>query len=280
MTNEVLHNDPKALTREYDRLYNLFNEDNTIDIFKWCSIREYISECFRDISIRGTCLTLNEYDDEHGYNFNYYIPPNTDALEHLISFCKYSYNLVFAAIKAERLSIPSRLIASMKKPMDFYIDQVLSVIEKIGYMPVEADGITDFVPKSPTTIMVAENLEPNLSNLILRYKLHSLKGNLEEKAIILYRLGKKLEGDRDTLSNFNNDFEKDLFTLLNSIDIRHNNIAESSKNYKEYVANMGKDQLEEWYDNTYQLVLHALLIMEYIERRERISILRRNLKKN
>ena len=279
MADEVLNNNSKALKREYNRLFNLFNEDQPIDVLKWCTIREYVSECFRDISIRGTCLTLNDYDDEHGYNFTEYIPPNIDVLDYLISFCKYSYNLVSAVIKAKNLSVHSRLTECMKKPLNLYIEQVMAVIEKIGYMPIETDEKTEFVPKSPVVISVAEYQEPNLKDLTQRYLLPSLKGNMEEKGIILDRLGKKLEGYRAILSDFNADFENDLFCLLNSLDIRHNNTDESSKNFREFVANMEKEQLEEWYDSIYQMILLAFLIIESIKKHEEISKLRKELNK-
>ena len=45
---------------------------------------------------------------------------------------------------------------------------------------------------------------------------------------------------------------------------------EGDKNYKETVAKMSKDELENWYDETYQLCLLAFLELDNVERTKKV----------
>lgn len=51
----------------------------------------------------------------------------------------------------------------------------------------------------------------------------------------------------------NQTFKSDLFHLINSCNIRHNNKVESSKQYKKYIADLSDAQLEHIYDEVYQM---------------------------
>ena len=62
--------------------------------------------------------------------------------------------------------------------------------------------------------------------------------------------------------------------MLNNLDIRHNNRKKGDKNYKEYVAKMRKDRLEKWYDELYQMILLALLILDNVDRTGKVKQLK------
>ena len=44
--------------------------------------------------------------------------------------------------------------------------------------------------------------------------------------------------------------------------MRHRNTAVGDKQYKEYVAKMSNNELENWYDETYQMCLLAFLELD------------------
>ena len=58
------------------------------------------------------------------------------------------------------------------------------------------------------------------------------------------------------------------YTLLNN-----QNINEPSK-YKKYVAEIDNQHLEDWYDELYQMMLLALLLLDNIERQKSINELK------
>ena len=132
--------------------------------------------------------------------------------------------------------------------MQFYVQQVLTVIETIGYMPNNQNGITDFVPKDQAAISAAEIVDPALSYRIIEYNHHSMKGDLERKKATLIALADKLEPKRAKLKQVSGSLESDLFYLLNSVNVRHNNADQVGKNYIHFVADMKDGDIAEIID--------------------------------
>lgn len=82
----------------------------------------------------------------------------------------------------------------------------------------------------------------------------------------------RFEAIRPDLKSEFKDLESDAGFLLNSLNIRHNNL--EGKNAIEYLKTMSSAELEEWYDETYQVLLLALLEQDNIERRKRVKALK------
>ena len=118
---------------------------------------------------------------------------------------------------------------------------------------------------------MAEILEPPLDMSILRYNHHSLQGDVDAKRAILQAMGQKLEPRRKELCS---NLEDQIFYLLNNLHIRHNNQTKEDKYYKEYISAMEKEELEQWYDELYQMILLAFLELDQIERSVRCKKLR------
>lgn len=192
-----------------------------------------------------------------------------DALDYLVDFCEYSYNL---AVYTQTYCFPVPInceIPQLNNAMQFYVQQVLAVIEKIGYMQNWKDGITEFAPKDQVAISVAEILDPALSYRVIEYNHHSMKGDLGKKKSVLLLLADKLEPQRGKLKEINSSLETSVFGLFNNINLRHNNIDPNGKDYKPGVVAMNPNELEQWYDETYQLSLLAFLELENVERKKR-----------
>ena len=224
---------------------------------------------FINIPFRGTCLSLDDFDDFYDIHFER-VPCNFD-LNYLILFCEYTYNLVLYLNCNMQL-----LYTGVNSPQQIYLQQIIKVIEIIGYMTVPKDGITIMVPKSQEAIAVSEIVSPTLSYKVIEYNHHALQGNIEAKKSVILLLADQLESKREALRNINKTLESNIFFLYNSMNIRHNNCDPASKNYKEHTANMSKKELEFWYDEIYQLSLLAFLELDNIERSKQIEILKQN----
>lgn len=61
------------------------------------------------------------------------------------------------------------------------------------------------------------------------------------------------------------------------MNIRHNN--KEGKNASEYVANLTDEELESWYDKTYQMMLLSILELDNIERNKKVKELKRIIEK-
>ena len=104
-----------------------------------------------------------------------------------------------------------------------------------------------------------------------------MQGNIEGKKSILLLLGDKLEGQRAKLKQINKTLEDSIFTLLNNLNLRHNNIDTDSKEYNSFVATMPKKEIESWYDEVYQLCLLAFLEIDNVERARKVKELKQKL---
>lgn len=215
--SQVLKTAAIDIRREYDRLYGMFCVQKFQDMVgAGSSLKDYCATYFVRLPFRGTCVSLDDFDDFYGYSFEK--NPSTFDIEYLVSFCEYSYNLAIY----NQNTIYGGGIVGIGDPMQFYVQQVLTVIETIGYMPNNQNGITDFVPKDQAAISAAEIVDPALSYRIIEYNHHSMKGDLERKKATLIALADKLEPKRAKLKQVSGSLESDLFYLLNSVNVRHN----------------------------------------------------------
>lgn len=271
--SQILQKAGTDIRREYDRLYSLFFLQ-PIPFYgrKDITLRGILANSFLKYPFRGTCISLSDFDNYHGFHFEK--EPNVFSIDYLVSFCEYSYNLVDYDT---RINYQTRAM-ELNQATRFYLHQVKMVIEVIGYKENKQDGITDFVPKDQAAISVAEIIDPNLSYRVIEYNHHSMKGDLERKKAILLVLADKLEPQRPKLKQINASLESDLSLLLNNINVRHNN-KEPGKNYKPYVASMKDEDIEKWYDDLYQMILLAFLELDHLDRKGRIDQLEDNLKK-
>lgn len=126
------------------------------------------------------------------------------------------------------------------------------------------------VEKNPAAISAAEIVEDkNLSFDILEYNHYLLKGDIDKKRKILKSLADKLESDRKKLKEIDNSLEDNLFFLFNNIKIRHDN----EENQK-LINRFKKEELEFWYDETYQMALLAILLLNNKKRHQAIKELK------
>lgn len=265
---QVLLDADVNIKREYDRLYSSFYIQKNQDSFgNVGTLNDFCGMAFINMPFRGTCLTLDDFDEFYGFHFEK-IPSNFD-IDYLITFCEYTYNLILYTNVETGFMFMS--------PKQLYIQQVMKVIDIIGYMGTQKNGVTVFVPKSEAAIEVSKILPDNLSYKVIEYNHHSLKGNLEGKKTILLLLADKLEGSKDKLGQTNNTLKTNIFFAFNNLNLRHNNCDVESKHYKEYIATMDKQDLETWYDETYQLCLLAFLELNNVERTKKFDELKKKI---
>lgn len=259
--------DPK---QEYKKLYGmLFDRTIVVSNSNRVSAYDELSECFLSFPFRGTCLSLEEFNELNDFHFEK--EPTNFKIDELILLCEYMENLLIA-YQYIPLNFPYGY--GNQRPqrinVQFYLQQIGQVIERIGYMQATQNGFTIFVEKSPAAIAVAESdlVPKELSYRIISYNHYSMKGQLEAKKSALVQLASLLEPKRSSLKKADKTLESDLFYLFNNLNIRHNNVdpADSAK-YKPFIVQMKQEELEHWYDETYQMCLLAFLQLEQTERK-------------
>lgn len=261
---------------EYQKLYGmLYDRSIPVSNTNRISVYDELSTYFIAFCFRGTCLSLDEFNDFHGFHFEK--DPTNFNIDHLISLCEYIENLLIA-YQCVPLSYPYGYGNMPTKLIDvqFYLQQISQVIEKIGYMQAKQNDLTIFVEKDPAAIAVAEGefIPESLSYRLISYNHYSMKGNLAEKKTTLLDLANLLEPQRTNLERIDKTFSSDLFYTFNNFHIRHNNIDQLGTKYKKPVGDLSDEQLEYWYDEVYQMCLLAFMRLEHIDRKKKFDSLK------
>lgn len=258
---QILKSGKVDYKKEYKKLYDLlFREDMDINSDHQ-STYTVLSDFFTSFYFHGTYLSLQEFDEENGFNFP---DPSRDnfKIEDLIMLMEYFYNMLMGYMSLR--NIPYSDIDAQ-----FLMQHILKVCEAIGYKQASEDGFTVFVEKDAVATAVAESdlIPDDLSYKLITYDHHSMHGNLEKKKAIIVRLASILEGQREKIHQTNPSLEDDLFFAFNNFNLRHNNCDPVSKKFKPTIAAMDKKELEKWYDETYQMCLLALMEIEQANRK-------------
>lgn len=253
---------------EYGRLYAIFYDKYLYDNGNNFSFYDLIEASFSGFWFRGTCVSLEDFNET--YEFNFEKEPQNFNIDYLVSFCEYVYNLTMGYMNCQNAY--GSFFNTQK-----IVEQIFRLIEKIGYMQSSEDGLTIFVEKNQAAISVAEIVPKEISYKVISYNHHTYKGDLDSKREILVKLAYVLEPKESALSSIDNQFKSDLFYLLNTLGLRHNNLDPEGKQYKAFVANMTNEELEHWYDETYQMCLLAFLRIEHIERKKAINALKKKV---
>ncbi len=254
---DILKSAEIDLRREYTRLYEQFYNAPVVSFAcEYDSIASAIAYnfCLLDKQLIGRCISLEDFDDSHGFYFEE--QPEKFDVNLLVDFAEY----ILAFCMALRSLTQFRLM----QQITLLIENVFSCMEDIGYTSLEKDSFILFIEKDPAAISIAEITEPELSYSVLEYNHHRLKGQLIQKKTILKHMADDIELSRDELREINNTFASNLFQLLNKF-IRH----DTSEN--EQITKMTDDDLEMVYDDIYQMWLLAKLLLDHTERKERIS---------
>lgn len=263
--SEVLKNGKINIADEFFRLYILFYKPGEYESKSYRSIYQCINNNFKTVPFRGTCLTLDDFDNYYGFNFE--VEPDNVTTDLLIDFCEYLTNLCNCSF-----GMPLHLYGVNSQEIFFLLEQIELVVDKIGYMKTQEDGHTIYVEKDPAAVSVAEIVSEDLSYKVIECNHHSMRGDLTAKKETLLKLASVFEPIRSSLKSVDKSLESDISYGLNNLDIRHNNREESNKHYKPVIANMLDDELEKLYDDLYQMMLLAFLKCENIERSKRFSI--------
>lgn len=227
--------------------------------------------CMRNWKARGRCTSCEEMRKR--LQITYANISNQLSDEKVLFYLEYVSNIIW-------LCNQKYYGESIEDEYIYLQENVIRLIEDLGYEKktfAEEEKVI-LVEKNAAMTAVAEIADQMTANAVIEYNHHLLKGNIVEKQRILKILADKFEPIRGELKRVNKELESNTGYLLNKMNIRHNNI--DGKNAIEYVKNLSDEQLEEWYDETYQMLLLCFLEYENIERNKKISELKEVIEKS
>lgn len=241
-----------------------YSPENVVDIFLFHNWRQ-----------RNGCLDLADMKERIGIDniFNC----EQIEIEKAITYLEYIENIIYLAWGY----IENNHSFECHQSFGMLCENIHSFLDHFNLETkyYAEDEMALIVQKDAAVTAVAEIVPQDLSLKIVKYNHYTLKGDIGQKKDIIVSLGSELEPDKNIIHSANKQIESDLFYMLNNLNLRHNNIDASSKNYKPYIAKMDKETIEEWYDEVYQLELLAFLLIDNKQRAEKIRDLKQEMEK-
>ena len=257
---EIIAEQEYNLTREGRKLNHLLGEGN---YELRSSLEAYVDlSLFRSWEYRDTAINVKEYRDRLDID-NDILSRSNISLDIFLKLSEYSLNicLIFDKKSPFDEKTKSRVIS----PIIVNIKKILEELNHEIIIPDEDKCKVIIIEKNPSATAVAEIIEDNeISRDVIRYNHFMLKGDLAEKKKILSQLYKEFEKIRKKL-NANNQkgMAQECGLLFNALEIRHANHVDPDVASR--VEKMTDEELEEWYDKTYDLFLTCELVANYID---------------
>lgn len=230
---------------------------------------------FKSWKGRGTCIDCNDMLET--LDLKEILKDSKNITENsILNYLEYAANILRLA---NNVKLNDKASYNMTDIYYAALDNVNSCLEWLNFEPkiFTKKDIVLVVEKNATAASVAEIVDEELAYSIISYNHFLLKGNIAEKRKILLKLSNEIEPRRHELEKINYKLTNNIFFMLNNLNIRHNNKSIGDKNYKEYVAKMKKSTLEEWYNEVYQEVLLAYLLLDDENRKIKIEELKRKI---
>ena len=254
---EIITQSSFNLRAEYTRLYTLFYEDTDF-YYSISDMIENAFECFSPALV-GRTISLDDFNTTYGFDFSK--NPAHLATDILISFAEYISNFCRALLEDAMHTLDEDLYNSV-----LHIQKMVTAcMSDLGLKEQKVEGVLIYIEDRPDTIAVVELLEDGLAGSVMSYHHHSLKGDLARKKSVLKLMADNIESDRPRLKGINSTLETQLFQLLNKF-IRHD------QSRTPYIGTMNPQEIEECYDDIYQMWLLAKLELDHqTSRKDRIK---------
>lgn len=253
--------DEKVLDDRFNTRYTLFQ-----------FVNKY---CFHDWAFRNHCVDVDDFLNT--LDFDELKESASYDVDSMLTLIELIYN--FWILSEQKVNDDSGDFDCFGNyyHLKNVMDDILAQYNHMAYIDKKNNCVL-VIENKPEVTAATEIVPDELSLDVIRYNHKSLQGDIEAKRAILLRFGAELESKRKMLNQINRQLEDNIFFMLNNLHIRHNN--KSKKNpskYKEYVAEMESARLEKWYDELYQMILLAFLLLDDVSREASVDELKRKI---
>lgn len=237
------------------------------------TLETYVEQhCFNNWNLRGTFLSLAEMREQLGIAKSVFSRESVNE-RLILDFCQYAANIITRVVT----TIKSCSTAYITNPShcSMAIDNMTLLLGKFG-----AHFITD-----PSTLEICIAYDDELGTIVgddfpevklnlTEYKKIDGHGDLERKGEILCTLYKRLEKEE---AKFKGTAYKgmcdDTTFLFNKIGARH--WVEKDRIASKTFMAMSPEELELWYDRTYDMFLSCMVLSRYLDVKKDIDAIKR-----
>ena len=234
------------------------------------TIEQYVNDfLFINYEYAGTYISVRDMRDGLKISQKFLNKNNKNLM---LLYFEFVLNMVYL-LRRKIFGTDRYNIASVNK----LFNNIQLILEKLNYKIVEKNNYLYIIEKDISSSAISE-LYPELSEAVIEYRRFDLKGKISEKRGILQTLSLKVENiERRLKGTTYNPIATDIRHLYNNLHIRHDNLGGNPDNN---IIDMSNEELEKWYDITYDTTLTALMICHYLEYNKEIHNLPNYYKKD
>lgn len=268
------------LFEEYKKIEYLISEKQIIGTYNQFgrrlrpqfTLEEYVDQLyFTNWSLRGTFLSTDEMRAGLGIAKESLAADSVDE-SIILDFCQYAANInMRAMLTLENCSVA---YISDRSHFKMIVDNMSFLVDRLG-----AHFLTD---KKTQEVCIAYNDElssvvakdfPEIENSLAEYKKIDNRGDLKRKGEILCTLFKRLEAEESKFkgTTYKNICDDTTF-LFNKIGARH--WVDKDRIASKTFMTMSMEELEAWYDRTYDMFLSCMVISRYLEIKKDIDAIK------
>lgn len=249
-----------------------------VDEISYKKLFKFIDEyCFKYWNYRGHFINVDDYLKALDYtSLKRKASQDVDSLLTVIELIYNFWNLSQQEFNDSEKGYDLKWSGNYYHLKDV-MDDILQQYNHTAFTNEDKDCVLIIEDKEVVTA-TAEILPSAMAFDVIKYNHRSLQGEIELKKSILISMGAELEPKRKELQTINKQLSEDIFFMLNNVNIRHNNRSKKDKaKYKEYIAKMNKTRLEKWYDELYQMMLLAFLLLDNVDRMDKVRELKEKI---
>ncbi len=223
---------------------------------------------FRKWKGRGSCISCKDMRRELG--IAQILAKEDPSVEEFLTYLEYVANLFFLFRTTNLIPgyrhCETLVTIAARENLERNLEMLNSEV-----LEFSAEERVVIVEKNAPATVASETVDTSLGNLINLYNHHSMSGDLDSKREILMVMGRELELNRARLAGLNQRLTTNVFFLLNNLDIRSGSRNKSDFFGRDAVAKMPPEELENWYDELYQMCIFAFLTLEQEESYARVE---------
>ncbi len=213
---------------------------------------------------KGRTSSLKEFKLNIGIHFK------LSTIEEFLVWCEYALNICYITKYVESKGSLEEY-QNYKLIIDYFIKEIKYCLDREGYSfkVYRNEQKVILIKTNAVASSVAELVDDHLAYQVFEYNTPALKGDINAKKSILLALSNEFEGFKKTLNSNNyGDLASDIGFMLNKLNVRHNNTEDKAGNK---FLSLPEIEQEKWYDKLYDLLLHAILINDYIKSKNEIK---------
>ncbi|GHS87491.1 hypothetical protein FACS189487_03760 [Campylobacterota bacterium] len=222
------------------------------------TLADYLNKhIFRKIPLRRSYLDIRDMMNSLG------LTDNQSTFDALFLLCELIVG-IYEQGKAEIVKYYAAI-----EPINTLVENINFILGKTNHKLIKnSNGDRIIIEDNKTATQAAGLVEdPSTAFKILEYNHYALKGDVHKKKAILLAIGNYVEPilqDKVFKKSAYKQLADDAGFLLNNFHIRHNNKDGKTKNKYLDTTEDNENELEQWYDKTYNTLLMLIIAKEQI----------------